>query len=147
MFKPASDPASGVGTPARTERARAYFQQLLLGVHWCHTLGVAHRDLKPQNLLLGHEGGLKIADFGLAASFNPDPHRDDGGSRGLRRTMCGSPLYMAPELLCLRDGNSYDALATDAWSCGAVLYAMLIGAPPFAATSYQELVRMASRPK
>ena len=72
MFRPAADSESGVGTPERMERARLYFQQLAIGVQWCHSLGVAHRDIKPQNLLLGLNGVLKIADFGLAASFNPE---------------------------------------------------------------------------
>jgi serine/threonine protein kinase len=105
--------------------------------------GVAHRDIKPQNLLLGENRILKIADFGLAASFNPDPALHES-CRGLRRTMCGSPLYMAPELLVLRSGDVYNALATDAWSCGAVLAAMLMDHPPFPATSLPELVQMTS---
>ena len=144
MFKPASDPDAAVGSTERTARARRYFQELVMGVQWCHSQGVAHRDLKPQNLLLGINGILKIADFGLAASFNPSIR---SSSLGLRRTMCGSPMYMAPELLSLRDGHSYNALATDAWSCGAVLYAMLCGTPPFPATNYEQLVKLASRPR
>ena len=58
--------------------------------------------------------------------------------------MCGSPLYMAPELLVLKSGDMYNALATDAWSCGAVLTAMLLDRPPFPATSLQELIQMSS---
>jgi serine/threonine protein kinase len=105
--------------------------------------GVAHRDIKPQNLLLSGNGILKIADFGLAASFDPDPAVKEC-RRGLRRTMCGSPLYMAPELLVLKDGSSYNALASDVWSCGAVLAAMVLDHPPFPATSMPELIQMTS---
>jgi serine/threonine-protein kinase Chk1 len=115
-------------------------------LHWCHQRGVAHRDVKPQNLLLSHTGVLKIADFGLAASFNPDPALRVSAC-SLRQTMCGSPLYMAPEMLSLRSGASYNALATDTWGCGAVLYTMLFGEPPFPASSFSELVNLASRPQ
>lgn len=142
MFRPSTDDESDVGQPAREFRARVYFQQLVWGLHWCHMQGVAHRDIKPQNLLLSLDGVLKIADFGLAASFNPDPE-----VKSLRQTMCGSPLYMAPEMLSLRSGETYDSIATDTWGCGAVLYAMLLGTPPFPASSFTELVRLASRPR
>lgn len=147
FFKPADDvSANDIGSPERTERARIYFQQLLFGLHWCHQHGVAHRDLKPQNLLLSTDGVLKIADFGLAASFNPEP-AVHAPPRSMRQTMCGSPLYMAPEMLSLRNGEAYDAIATDAWGCGAVLHAMLLGRPPFPATTFDELVNLASRPQ
>lgn len=145
MFKPANDLSSDVGTAEREGRARSYFQQLIIGVQWCHDRGVAHRDIKPQNLLLSLDGVLKIADFGLAATFNPDPSLRCS-LRAMRQTMCGSPLYMAPEMLSLRSGSSYDTLATDAWGCGAVLYAMLLGGAPFPASSFSELVSLASRP-
>ena len=146
MFKPENELGPlDIGTPEREQRARAYFQQLVIGLHWCHKHGVAHRDLKPQNLLLSMNGVLKIADFGLAASFNPDPALRVS-SRSMRQTMCGSPLYMAPEMLCLRNGGSYNAIATDTWGCGSVLYAMLMGRPPFPASTFNELVGLASRP-
>ena len=102
-FKPIDDPDTDVGLPAREVRARDFFQQLALGLHWCHKKGVAHRDLKPQNLLLSCHGVLKIADFGLAASFNADPSLPHS-TRSLRQTLCGSPLYMAPEVSA-RDAN------------------------------------------
>jgi serine/threonine protein kinase len=146
MFKPETydeDEESDIGKPEREQRARFYFQQLVLGLHWCHKQGVAHRDVKPQNLLLSMDGVLKIADFGLAASFNLDQHVS---KRSLRQTMCGSPLYMAPEMLSLSNGATYDAITTDTWGCGAVLYGMLCGSPPFPATSFTELVSMAQRP-
>ena len=145
LFKPIGDPNSDVGHPAREQRARIYFQQLVIGLHWCHQQGVAHRDLKPQNLLLSLDGVLKIADFGLAASFNNDPSLRTS-TRSLRHTMCGSPLYMAPEMLSLRTGCAYNAVATDVWGCGGVLYAMLLGGPPFPAVTFNELVALAMKP-
>lgn len=146
MFKPAGEPDSDVGCTEREMRSRTYFQQLVIGVQWCHQRYVAHRDLKPQNLLVTQNGVLKIADFGLAASLAQDPHMRRS-ERSMRQTMCGSPLYMAPELLSLRDGSSYNALATDVWSCAAVLYAMLFGAPPFPAASFNELVALTAKPR
>lgn len=146
MFKPAADADSDVGSPLRESRARTYFQQLVLGVHWCHEKGVAHRDLKPQNLLLDLNGVLKIADFGFAATLSHDPGLRKS-YRSMRKTLCGSPLYMAPELLSLREGCSYNSLATDVWGCGAVLYAMLFGTPPFPASSFAELVQLTSKPR
>ena len=139
-FKPFADSDSNVGHRSRELLARKYFQQLIVGVQWCHARGVAHRDLKPQNLLVGRHGRLKIADFGLATMLN----RYQGHwcpTRAMRKTMCGSPLYMAPELLSLRDGASYDALAVDVWGCGAVLYAMLVGMPPFPSKTLPDLIR------
>ena len=145
-FRPSNARGSDVGDPMREERARTYFQQLVMGVQWCHDKGIAHRDLKPQNLLLGRNRVLKIADFGLAASLSQERGMRQS-VRGLRQTQCGSPLYMAPELLCLKEGGTYDVLATDAWGVGAVLYAMLMGRPPMPAGSFKELVSMASRPR
>lgn len=147
VFKRASDVESDVGSPLRETRARTYFQQLVMGVQWCHEMGVAHRDLKPANLLLDDNGVLKIADFGFAAMLNLDSGINQPGRRNMRKTMCGSPLYMAPELLSLREGCAYDSLATDAWGCGAVLYAMVLGTPPFPADSFSELVELALHPR
>ena len=79
------------------------------------------RDLKPQNLLLSDgtaDAVLKIADFGFARSLQP---------QGLAETLCGSPLYMAPEILRF---HKYDAKA-DLWSVGAILYELVVGRPPF----------------
>ena len=79
------------------------------------------RDLKPQNLLLStNEAGeklLKIADFGFARSLQP---------QGLAETLCGSPLYMAPEILQF---HKYDAKA-DLWSVGTILFELVVGEPP-----------------
>lgn len=73
--------------------ARRYFQQLVSALNYCHENGVAHRDVKPQNLLLDHKGNLKVSDFGLSAL--PEQLRD-----GLLHTACGTPAFTAPEV-CL----------------------------------------------
>lgn len=76
------------------KHARVYFQQLLDGVAYCHERGVCHRDLKPENLLLDAAGRLKISDFGL--SCLPE---HNGRSMDALQTTCGTPNYVAPEVL------------------------------------------------
>ncbi|KAI3756783.1 hypothetical protein L1987_56606 [Smallanthus sonchifolius] len=101
--------------------ARVYFQQLVSTLHFCHQNGVAHRDLKPQNLLLDDKGNLKISDFGLSAL--PESHKD-----GLLHTSCGTPAFTAPEII---RGKGYDGAKADAWSCGVILFNLLTGYLPF----------------
>ncbi|KAI3804254.1 hypothetical protein L1987_25668 [Smallanthus sonchifolius] len=101
--------------------ARFYFQQLVSTLHFCHQNGVAHRDLKPQNLLLDDKGNLKISDFGLSAL--PESHKD-----GLLHTSCGTPAFTAPEII---RGKGYDGAKADAWSCGVILFNLLTGYLPF----------------
>ncbi|KAE8689735.1 CBL-interacting serine/threonine-protein kinase 8 [Hibiscus syriacus] len=100
--------------------ARRYFQQLIDGVEYCHNKGVYHRDLKPENLLLDSLGNLKISDFGLSAI------PEQGVS--LLRTTCGTPNYVAPEVLSHR---GYDGAVADVWSCGVILYVLMAGYLPF----------------
>ncbi|XP_021283891.1 CBL-interacting serine/threonine-protein kinase 8-like isoform X1 [Herrania umbratica] len=100
--------------------ARRYFQQLIDGVEYCHSKGVYHRDLKPENLLLDSQGNLKISDFGLSALL------EQGVS--LLRTTCGTPNYVAPEVL---SHKGYDGAVADVWSCGVILYVLMAGYLPF----------------
>ena len=101
--------------------ARRYFQQLVSALCFCHRNGIAHRDLKPQNLLLDAEGNLKVSDFGLSAL--PEQLKN-----GLLHTACGTPAYTAPEIL---GRIGYDGSKADAWSCGVILYVLLAGHLPF----------------
>eukprot|EP01010_Urceolus_cornutus_P002604 NODE_334_length_1774_cov_220.698551_g270_i0.p1 GENE.NODE_334_length_1774_cov_220.698551_g270_i0~~NODE_334_length_1774_cov_220.698551_g270_i0.p1 ORF type:complete len:452 (-),score=103.86 NODE_334_length_1774_cov_220.698551_g270_i0:323-1678(-) len=102
--------------------ARRYFQQLILGVGYCHRQGVAHRDLKPENLLVGANDNLKISDFGLSAMAT-------GSEKSkLLMTTCGTPHYVAPEVL---EEKGYNGMTADVWSCGVILFVMLAGYLPF----------------
>ena len=109
--------------------AQVYFSQLIAGVSFCHSKGIAHRDLKPENILLSEKGDLKIADFGMATMFAYQ------GQRKLSGTICGSPPYVAPEVLvCARQkaiGRKYDPEQADVWSCGVILFVLLVGNTPW----------------
>ncbi|XP_022760785.1 CBL-interacting serine/threonine-protein kinase 1-like isoform X2 [Durio zibethinus] len=101
---------------------RKFFQQLIDGVSYCHDKGVFHRDLKLENVLVDAKGNIKISDFGLSAL--PEHFGEDG----LLHTICGSPNYVAPEILANR---GYDGATSDIWSCGVILYVILTGYLPF----------------
>ncbi|KAL2893388.1 CBL-interacting serine/threonine-protein kinase 9 [Bienertia sinuspersici] len=106
----------------KEDEARKYFQQLINAVDYCHSRGVYHRDLKPENLLLDSHGALKVADFGLSA-FSQQVRED-----GLLHTACGTPNYVAPEVLT---DHGYDGTSADVWSCGVILFVLMAGYLPF----------------
>lgn len=133
-----------VGVPE--DIAHVYFLQLISGVSFMHSKGIAHRDLKPENILLSENGELKIADFGMATMF------EYKGARKLSSTMCGSPPYIAPEVRnCVRadrksSGAKYSADLVDIWSCGVILFVLLVGNTPWdeptsGSWEFQEYVR------
>ncbi|KAM7259825.1 hypothetical protein ACFE04_015566 [Oxalis oulophora] len=106
----------------KEDEARKYFQQLINAVDYCHSRGVFHRDLKPENLLLDANGVLKVSDFGLSAL--PQQVREDG----LLHTTCGTPNYVAPEVI---NNKGYDGAKADLWSCGVILFVLMAGYLPF----------------
>ncbi|GFP91702.1 cbl-interacting serine/threonine-protein kinase 12 [Phtheirospermum japonicum] len=106
----------------KEEVARKYFQQLISAVAFCHARGVYHRDLKPENILLDEDGNLKVSDFGLSA-ISEQIKQD-----GLFHTFCGTPAYVAPEVLSRK---GYDAAKVDIWSCGVILFVLMAGYLPF----------------
>ncbi|XP_074560476.1 CBL-interacting protein kinase 32-like isoform X1 [Curcuma longa] len=119
----------------REDKARRYFQQLINAVDYCHSRGVYHRDLKPENLLLDACGNLKVSDFGLSALSQQV--RDDG----LLHTTCGTPNYVAPEVL---NDRGYDGATADLWSCGVILFVLLAGYLPFEDSNIMTLYKKIS---
>ena len=90
-------------------------------VEYLHQHKVIHRDIKLGNILLTKDMKLKVCDFGLSAKLTHDDER--------RKTSCGTPNYMAPELLFeYKDGHSYQV---DIWAIGVVIYTLVFGRPPF----------------
>ncbi|XP_071718013.1 CBL-interacting protein kinase 18-like [Rutidosis leptorrhynchoides] len=106
----------------KEQTARKYFHQLINAVDFCHSRGVYHRDLKPENLLLDEDDNLKVSDFGLSAFA--ESRRQDG----LLHTTCGTPAYVAPEVITRK---GYDGDKADVWSCGVILFVLLAGYLPF----------------
>jgi len=101
--------------------ARTYFRQMVSGLEACHNAGIAHRDIKPQNLLLDSRFNLKLTDFGLSKVFESD------ADAIMKTTYVGTRGYQAPELLL---DKPYD-LSCDIFSAGVVLFILLTGYPPF----------------
>lgn len=107
--------------------AKFVFRSLIVGLNYCHSKGVVHRDIKLDNVLLNSEGELKLCDFGVCKTI----------VRGERMTeRCGTPAYIAPEIL---RGKGYEGFGADIWSAGIALYAMLYGTVPFKGPTLQEL--------
>ncbi|XVF87116.1 hypothetical protein PTKIN_Ptkin18bG0093700 [Pterospermum kingtungense] len=116
----------------KEDEARKYFQQLINVVDYCHSRGVYHRDLKPENLLLDANGVLKVSDFGLSAL--PQQIREDG----LLHTTCGTPNYVAPEVI---NNKGYDGAKADLWSCGVILFVLMAGYLPFEESNLMALYK------
>ncbi|KAE9615107.1 putative protein kinase CAMK-CAMKL-CHK1 family [Lupinus albus] len=109
-----------------------YFRQLINAVDFCHSRGVYHRDIKLENLLLDENENLKVSDFGLSA-LNESKWQD-----GLLHTACGTPAYVAPEVI---KRKGYDGARADIWSCGVVLFVLMAGYLPFNDPNVIELYR------
>ncbi|EOA12435.1 hypothetical protein CARUB_v10028322mg [Capsella rubella] len=116
----------------RDDVAWKYFYQLINAVDFCHSREVYHRDIKPENLLLDDNENLKVSDFGLSALA--DCKRQDG----LLHTTCGTPAYVAPEVI---NRKGYDGTKADIWSCGVVLFVLLAGYLPFHDSNLMEMYR------
>lgn len=104
------------------KEARDIIRPIIDAINYCHSLGIVHRDIKPENLLFSSKDQataiVKVSDFGLARFMEEDV---------LATTTCGTPGYVAPEILEQKPYNQ----SCDYWSIGVVLYVLLSGMPPF----------------
>ncbi|KAH8193569.1 hypothetical protein TruAng_012265 [Truncatella angustata] len=110
-------------------RARFYTAELLCALECLHGFNVIYRDLKPENILLDYQGHIALCDFGLCKLDMKDEDRTN--------TFCGTPEYLAPELLM---GQGYNK-TVDWWTLGVLLYEMLTGLPPFYDENTNEMYR------
>ncbi|XP_063711519.1 myosin light chain kinase A-like [Symsagittifera roscoffensis] len=104
--------------------AKLYFYQMLLAIEYLHSKNVVHRDLKPENILLASEADMtliKVTDFGLSKLV---------GEQSLMKTLCGTPNYLAPEIIKTSGMGHYNS-KVDSWSLGVILFIMLAAYPPF----------------
>uniref|UniRef100_A0A8D2ZEE1 calcium/calmodulin-dependent protein kinase n=1 Tax=Scophthalmus maximus TaxID=52904 RepID=A0A8D2ZEE1_SCOMX len=104
------------------EQARLYFRDVILGMEYLHYHKIVHRDIKPSNLLLGDDGHVKIADFGVSNQFE--------GNDALLSSTAGTPAFMAPETLS-DQRKSFSGKALDVWAMGVTLYCFVFGKCPF----------------
>lgn len=114
--------------PLKEKFTRKYMKQLSNGLKYLLDNNILHRDLKPQNILLSKNYDIKITDFGFATYYTKDT---------IINTLCGSPMYMAPEIITK---NGYD-YKSDLWSVGIILYEMLHGYTPFNVQNFIELIK------
>eukprot|EP00941_MAST-03F_sp_MAST-3F-sp1_P005965 g5965.t1 len=105
------------------ERTRFYAAELVSAIRHLHSLNIVYRDLKPENILLDEEGHIQITDFGLSKDEVTEP-------RGAK-TFCGTPEYLAPEMILNRHSRAGYGHAVDWWSLGTLVFEMLTGWPPF----------------
>ncbi|KAF5203033.1 kinase domain [Thalictrum thalictroides] len=112
--------------------AVSVMSQLMEAIAHCHRRGVAHRDIKPDNILFDGRNRLKLADFG-SSDFFGNGHAMSG--------LVGTPYYVAPEVVSGRDYNE----KVDVWSAGVILYIMLAGIPPFYGDSATEIFQAVLR--
>uniref|UniRef100_A0A8C8Z549 BR serine/threonine kinase 1 n=1 Tax=Prolemur simus TaxID=1328070 RepID=A0A8C8Z549_PROSS len=112
------------------KEARKFFRQIVSALDFCHSYSICHRDLKPENLLLDEKNNIRIADFGMASLQVGD---------SLLETSCGSPHYACPEVIKVSKGWG------DMWSCGVILFALLVGALPFDDDNLRQLLEKVKR--
>eukprot|EP00727_Mastigamoeba_balamuthi_P005096 m51a1_g14585 putative protein kinase (567) ;mRNA; f:1130493-1132718 len=117
--------------------ARIYVAETVLALEYLHGRGIVHRDLKPDNMLIDRNGHVKLTDFGLSTT---------GLQSSRARWCCGTPDYMAPEVLLQSPSSSPTegcracaGAAVDWWALGCVLYEFLVGSPPFAGSTPAEI--------
>lgn len=117
------------GKPMKEKWVRVYIKQLAAGMRYMISKKIIHRDIKPQNILLTKDNILKLTDFGFARYFDVNT---------IVETLCGSPLYMAPEIMKYKRYS----IKVDLWSIGIILFEMLYGRTPYRAKTHYQLLQM-----
>jgi len=116
-------------TPLKEKVARKHFLELLSSVLYLHRNGIAHRDIKMENIIITEQEKVKLIDFGLCTFMSKKAGNTEGdGDEILSTRWCGSEDYVCPEIL---QQKPYSGIKADVWSMGVVLYIMLFGELPF----------------
>ena len=118
----------------KEKHAKRYMRQLAQGLRYLLRNNVLHRDLKPHNILLTENNELKLSDFGFARYFEHNK---------LIETLCGSPMYMAPEIMKYKEYTN----KSDLWSVGVIMYEMLTGRTPYRSKTFYNLMKDIDRKK
>ena len=109
--------------------AKFLFWQITQGIKYMHNNGVVHRDIKLENILIDLNNNVKICDFGIGKAVTP---YKTAKTIHILHDQCGTPMYIAPEILLCTKEHGYNAFPVDMWSAGIALYIMLSGTLPFA---------------
>jgi serine/threonine protein kinase len=117
--------------PMKEKYVKIYMRQISEATNYLYQHKIIHRDIKPQNIMIDDNKNIKLTDFGFAKIFKTGCEDDF-----MSQTICGSPIYMAPEIIKC---NKY-SIKTDLWSIGVVFYEMLIGRLPYKASTHIELI-------
>ncbi|KAM9958049.1 hypothetical protein ACTFIW_013025 [Dictyostelium discoideum] len=120
------------------ELAKFYIAEVICSLHYLHSNNIIYRDIKPENILLDEEGHIKLTDFGLSKSgITSVVGSKNGGEGGFATTFCGTPEYLAPEIIT----GAGHGKAADWWSVGILLFEMLTGRSPFLASNRNDMYK------
>lgn len=117
--------------PMKEKYVKIYMTQLSHATNYLYNHNIMHRDIKPENILVFNNQIIKLTDFGFAKIFNTNSDNEL-----MSHTICGSPIYMAPEIIKC---NKY-SIKTDLWSIGIIFYQMIVGKLPYKASTHIELL-------
>jgi serine/threonine protein kinase len=120
--------------PLPLDIAKRYIFQLLKALVYLHAHGIAHRDVKPGNMLLSEHGVMKLTDFGVSQLFDTADMNDEVSNTA------GTPHFMSPEMCDEKSAEKgFHAMKSDIWAAGISLYMMVVGRPPFKARNIPDL--------